>query len=437
MRLCVSGAGYVGLVTAAGFAALGNDVVCADVNEDRVRALCSGVLPIYEPGLDDLVARGVASGRLVFTSDVAGAIRRSEIAFVAVGTPPRGDGGADLSSVFAVAECVAEHAREEVILVLKSTVPVGTAARVRRIVLESAQRIHVASNPEFLKEGDAVQDFLRPDRVVLGADGDEPFVRAKMAELYRPLHLDRDRVLWMDSASAELTKYVANSMLAIRVSFMNEIATLCEAVGADARQVRYGVGSDVRIGSKFLYPGPGFGGSCFPKDLQALIETAREHNLELELACATQRVNERQKGTLLRKLKRHFDQDLRRTRIGIWGLAFKARTDDIRESPALTLIDALLTEGAEVVAHDPEARRAAEERYGGRIRLVEHPYEAAESADALVLVTEWTEYRSPDFRRLRESMRRPLLLDGRNIWSDSGCRSLGFIYEGIGVRGTG
>ncbi len=433
MRLCVSGAGYVGLVSAAGFAALGNDVICADVDATRVRALAAGSLPIFEPGLDELVAKSVASGRLEFTDDVPRAIASSELTFVAVGTPPRGDGGADLSAVFAVAESVAEHAREEHVLVLKSTVPVGTAARVRRVVADSRERVHVVSNPEFLKEGDAVRDFLRPDRVVIGAE-DDPFVRARLTELYRPLQLDRDRILWMDPASAELTKYVANSMLAIRISFMNEIATLCEAVGADTHKVRYGVGSDRRIGSQFLYAGPGFGGSCFPKDLQALIETAREHGLELELPCATQRVNERQKGTLHRKLMRYFDHDLRRRRIAIWGLAFKPRTDDIRESPALTLIDTLLSEGAEVVAHDPEARRAAAERYGSRVRLVEHPYDAVEDADALVLVTEWPEYRSPDFRRLRSLMRRPLLLDGRNVWSGSGCRSLGFAYEGIGVR---
>jgi UDPglucose 6-dehydrogenase len=437
MRICVSGAGYVGLVSAAGFASLGNDVICADVDEARVAALRGGALPIYEPGLEELVRRGVAGHRLAFTTDVAGAIARSELAFVAVGTPPRGDGGADLSSVFAVAELVAQNAAEEMILVLKSTVPVGTNGRVRRIVQGAEQVIHVVSNPEFLKEGDAVQDFLWPDRVIVGADPEDLFVRRKMSELYQPLHLDRDRMLFMDPASAELTKYVANSMLAMRVSFMNEIAALCEAVGADAHMVRYGVGSDARIGPKFLYAGPGFGGSCFPKDLQALIETGREHGLELELACATHRVNQRQKGALLRKLRRHFDHDLRRRRVGIWGLAFKPRTDDIRESPALTLIDALLTEGAEIVAHDPEARGAAAARYGDRIRLVGDAYEAADGSEALVLVTEWPEYRSPDFQRLRRIMRRPLLLDGRNVWSRYGCRGLGFVYEGIGVGGRG
>ncbi len=437
MNVCMVGTGYVGLVTGAGLAELGNHVVCADVDARRVEALLRGELPIYEPGLDDLVERNTREKRLEFTNDVPAAIRQAEVVFITVGTPPRSDGGADLSAVFGVAELVAEHARSEIVLVLKSTVPVGTNARVRRLVAEAKHAVHVVSNPEFLKEGDAVADFLRPDRVVIGCEPDDRLAKKAMSRLYRPLHLDRDRILWMDPASAELTKYVANSMLALRISFMNEIAALCEKVGADAHMVRFGVGSDGRIGPKFLYAGPGYGGSCFPKDVQALIHTAREHGLELDLACATHRVNERQKGILTRKLKAHFDGFLRGRRIAVWGLAFKPRTDDIRESPALTLLDTLLSEGAEIVAHDPHALEAAKQRYEDRVRFVEDEYAAAEGADALVLVTEWTQYRSPDFARLRTIMKAPpVLVDGRNVWSQYGLLEQGFVYEGIGVRGA-
>jgi UDPglucose 6-dehydrogenase len=437
MNVCMVGTGYVGLVTGAGLAELGNRVVCADVEAKRIEALARGELPIYEPGLDELVERGVREKRLSFTSDVDAALRSAHVVFVTVGTPPRADGGADLSAVFAVAERAAELAERELVLVLKSTVPVGTNARVRKLVSGARHRVHVVSNPEFLKEGDAVTDFLRPDRVVIGCERDDQLARTAMTRLYRPLQLDRERILWMDPPSAELTKYVANSMLALRISFMNEVAALCEKVGADAHMVRFGVGSDGRIGPKFLYAGPGYGGSCFPKDVQALIHTAREHGLELDLACATHRVNERQKGILLRKLKAHFDGFLRGKRIAVWGLAFKPRTDDIRESPALTLIDSLLSEGAVVAAHDPHALPSARQRYEDRVRLVEDEYEAAHHADALVLVTEWTQYRSPDFERLRERMRTPaVLIDGRNVWSQHGLWEQGFIYEGIGVKGT-
>lgn len=437
MNVCMVGTGYVGLVTGAGLAELGNRVVCADVDHARVETLGRGELPIYEPGLDELVERNTREGRLAFTSDVGASIACADVVFVTVGTPSRNDGGADLSAVFEVAEEVARRAEREVVLVLKSTVPVGTNARVRRLVASAAHEVHVVSNPEFLKEGDAVADFSRPDRVVIGCEPDDALAKRVMSRLYRPLHLDRDRILWMDPASAELTKYVANSMLALRISFMNEIAALCEKVGADAHMVRFGVGSDARIGPKFLYAGPGYGGSCFPKDVQALIHTAREHGLELDLACATHRVNERQKGILTRKLKAHFDGFLRGRRIGVWGLAFKPRTDDIRESPALTLLDTLLSEGAVITAHDPHALAAAKHRYEQRVSFVDDEYAAAEGADALVLVTEWTQYRSPDFDRLRAVMKSPpVLVDGRNVWSQYGLSEQGFIYEGIGVKGA-
>ncbi len=436
MKICIVGTGYVGLVSGAGFAEIGNAVVCADVAEAKIDALRAGQIPIFEPGLEALVERNTTQGRLTFTTDVAAAIAQCELVFVAVGTPMRPDGGADLSQVDAVASAVAQHATRECVLVLKSTVPVGTNPRVRRLVAGASHRVHVVSNPEFLKEGDAVADFLRPDRIVVGVDPDDTFAREAMARLYHPLSLDQDRIVWMDPASAELTKYVSNVMLAMRISFMNEIATLCERVGADVHHVRHGVGSDVRIGPKFLYAGPGYGGSCFPKDVSALVHTAREHGLELDLAVATDQVNRRQKGVLFRKLRKHFDGDVRGRRIAVWGVAFKPRTDDIRDSAALTLIDSLLSDGAQVVVHDPEAAAHARARYGDQIEIASDPYEAARGAEALVLVTEWRPYQSPDFERLRAEMKRPLLIDGRNIWSSYGLRALGFSYEGIGVRGT-
>jgi UDPglucose 6-dehydrogenase len=308
---------------------------------------------------------------------------------------------------------------------------------VRRIVAQATHRVHVVSNPEFLKEGSAVNDFMTPDRIVLGCDDDDEIAKDAMRRLYHPVSLSKDRIIWMDPASAELSKYVANTMLAMRISFMNEVASLCEKVGADVHRVRHGVGSDERIGPKFLYAGPGYGGSCFPKDVDALVHTARDQGIELELAAATARVNQRQKGVLARKLKQvHFGGDLRGKKICVWGVAFKPRTDDIRESPALQLIDALLAEGAEVHAHDPEARAQAAAHFGDRVTLHDDHYSAADGAHALVLVTEWREYQNPDFARLKASMARPLLVDGRNIWSSYGLRAQGFTYDGIGVHGS-
>ncbi len=438
MRIVMVGSGYVGLVSGAGFAEMGNDVVCADIDESKIARLLAGEIPIFEPGLDAVVERNVAQGRLSFTSDVPAAIAKAEAIFIAVGTPMREDGAANLTYVDAVARTVAQHAGRECVVVCKSTVPVGTNARVRRIIAdeEPAFPIHVVSNPEFLKEGAAVNDFLRPDRIVVGVDEDNQFARDLMARLYHPLQLDRDRIVWMDPASAELTKYVSNTMLAMRISFMNEIASLCELVGADVHKVRHGVGSDERIGSKFLYAGPGYGGSCFPKDVKALVHTARDHGLELDLAVATDKVNQRQKGLIFRKLRGHFDGQLRGRRIAIWGLAFKPKTDDLRESASLTLIDSLLADDAIVVAHDPEAMEHAKARYGDAVTFATGAYEAAEGADALVLMTEWRQYQSPDFERLSGLLNRKLLIDGRNIWSTYGTREMGFTYEGVGVRGS-
>jgi UDPglucose 6-dehydrogenase len=440
MKVCVIGAGYVGLVTGTGFAETGNNVVCADLDEKKISALKQGQTPIFEPGLEPMLKRNIDGGRLTFTTNVEEAIATAEVIFIAVGTPPRADGAANLSAVDAVAESVAKIAKREVVLVLKSTVPVGTNERVRRIVRsarkESDKPVHVVSNPEFLKEGDAVADFLHPDRIVIGCEEEDEFAHDVMRRLYHPLSLNVDRLVFMAPASAELTKYVANTMLAMRISFMNEISVLCEKVGADVHDVRLGVGSDTRIGPKFLYAGPGYGGSCFPKDVSALVHVAREHNVPLELATATDNVNQRQKGILLRKLKQQFDGDLRNKRVAIWGIAFKPRTDDVREAPSLTLIDALLAEGATVMAHDPEARAVARARFGNTVTIVDHQYDALTDADALVLVTEWREYQNPDFDRIKQMMRSPFLLDGRNIWSRYGLRKQGFVYAGIGVKGT-
>jgi UDPglucose 6-dehydrogenase len=434
VKLCVIGSGYVGLVTGACFAETGNEVICADIDQSKIDRLNAGEIPIFEPGLEAMVKRNGAAGRLSFTSDVAKAISDAEVIFIAVGTPSRPDGGADLTAVDRVAEAVKQHAGRECILVAKSTVPVGTNARLQRIVAGSKHPIHPISNPEFLKEGDAISDFLRPDRIVVGCDVNNAFARDHMAQLYHPLNLDKDRIVWMDAASAELTKYVANTMLAMRISFMNEVAQLCEHVGADVHSVRAGVGSDGRIGPKFLYAGPGYGGSCFPKDVKALVHTARDYGLEIELASTTDRVNARQKGTLVRKLRAALGGDVRGKKIAVWGLSFKPRTDDCRESPALALIDALLSDGASVAAHDPEAMEIVRADYGNKITLVKDAYDALEGADALVLVTEWREYQSPDFQRVKTLLKQPVLIDGRNIWSTYALKTQGFTYDGIGVR---
>ena len=436
MKICMIGSGYVGLVSGTGFAETGHEVVCADIDANKIEKLKRGEMPIFEPGLDAMVSRNVAAGRLTFSNDVATSIANAQVVFCAVGTPMRSDGAADLSAVDAVALEVARSASRPTVLVMKSTVPVGTNARARRLVAGAKHTIHCVSNPEFLKEGDAIADFMRPDRIVVGVAPDDEFARDVMDRLYHPLNLDMDRLVWMDPASAELTKYVANTMLAMRISFMNEVAVLCEKVGADVHHVRRGVGSDARIGPKFLYAGPGYGGSCFPKDVSALIHTAQDHGLELELALATDQINRRHKGILFRKLRHAFDGDLRGKKVAIWGIAFKPRTDDLRDSPALALIDSLLAEGAVVSAHDPEAQANAKAIYGTRIQFPTDPYEAAEGADALVLVTEWRPYQNPDFDRLKTTMKRPLLLDGRNIWSGYGLRKQGFTYDGVGVHGS-
>jgi UDPglucose 6-dehydrogenase len=424
----------VGLVAGTGFAEFGNQVTCVDNDASKVEALVKGIIPIYEPGLEELVRRNAAEERLSFTTDLAAAVRDAAVVFIAVGTPPRPDGGADLKYVMAVAESLAKHLTRDAVVVLKSTVPVGTNDRVQEYLTREAKvNVTVVSNPEFLKEGDAIHDFLRPDRVLCGCRDDHG--RSVMRKLYAPLQLVSDRLLFVDPRSAEMAKYVANAMLATRISFMNDIARLCEAVGADVTNVRKGVGTDSRIGAKFLFPGAGYGGSCFPKDVDALLFLAREHNIDLSLVRATEEVNARQKELLFEKLTRHLGS-VADKRIALWGLAFKPRTDDVREAPALTLITRLVEAGAEVRAHDPAARATARAALGpiaDKVIFVDHPYDATVGADALVLVTEWQEYRSPDLERLSNQMRRKLLLDGRNVWSVVDPEAAGFTYEGIGL----
>lgn len=433
MKVCMVGTGYVGLVSGAGFAETGNDVTCVDIDEKKVDSLRSGHIPLYEPGLDDLVERNVKGKRLHFTTDGPKAIADADVVFVGVGTPSRIDGAADLNAVDRVVETVAEHVTKRTVLVLKSTVPVGTNQRATQMVEGASHPIEVVSNPEFLKEGDAVNDFMKPDRIIVGVRDGHEHAKKLMARIYRPVLMSQDRIVWMDPASAELTKYVSNTMLAMRISFMNEIALLCERVGANVHHVRRGVGRDARIGTKFLFAGPGYGGSCFPKDVSALAHTASELGLELALTNATERVNQNQKKVIARKLKHRFDGDLRGKRIALWGLAFKPRTDDIRESPATTLIEVLISEGAHVVGHDPAAAQNMKALFGEGITVVDDAYEALKDAHALAVVTEWQEYSNPDFVRIKSLMARPLIVDGRNIWTHHELWNSGFQYDGIGT----
>jgi UDPglucose 6-dehydrogenase len=435
VRLAVIGTGYVGLVAGAGFADYGNDVVCVDVDAGRIAQLLRGEIPIHEPGLDQLVERNLAAGRLSFTTEIARAVPGADIVILAVGTPQgEHSGAADMRYVEQAARDVGRAITGFTVVVNKSTVPVGTADRVRAIIAkETTVPFAVASNPEFLKEGDAINDFMKPMRIILGVD--DPRASEVLRRLYAPFIRTSDRVIVMDIRSAELTKYAANAMLAVRISFMNEMALLAERVGADVDMVRRGIGSDARIGSKFLFPGVGYGGSCFPKDLRAILHTAAEVDSSLGVIAAAERANEAQKRVLGDRLSAHFRGDLAGKRIAVWGLAFKPETDDIRDAPALVLIDFLLAKGASVVAHDPAAMPHVRARLGDKIELVDTPYAAVSGADALALVTEWKVFRSVDFRRVKEAMRTPAVFDGRNLWDPQELRSLGFTYQGIG-RGT-
>jgi UDPglucose 6-dehydrogenase len=433
MKIAVIGTGYVGLVTGTCFAESGHQVTCVDHDPAKIDLLLSGGVPIYEPGLEELVRRNAREGRLRFTTKAADGVAGADVTFIAVGTPPGESGEADLSYVLAAAESIGKALTGYCVVVNKSTVPVGSADQVRaRLESVTRQPFDVVSNPEFLKEGAAIDDFMRPDRVVVGVASER--ARAVMAELYAPFTRAEQPVLFMDLRSAELTKYAANAMLATRISFMNEIAAVCDRLGADVDQVRRGMGSDKRIGHPFLHPGVGFGGSCFPKDVRALMTTARQIGLDFDLLRAVERVNERQKRSLVEKAMKHFGGKVAGKVFGVWGLAFKPKTDDMREAPALTIIEALVGNGATVRAHDPVAREVAAKLLPATVELVREPYAAAEGADALLLVTEWNEFRQPDWARLKKAMRGDVLFDGRNAWDAQKARAAGFTYYGIGRR---
>ena len=432
MRVAVVGTGYVGLVVGACLAETGNDVICADVDGGKIASLQQNKLPIYEPGLEPMVVRNQRDGRLRFTTDVGQAVERSHVIFIAVGTPPDEDGSADLQHVLAVARTIGDHMNEPKVVVTKSTVPVGTAEKVRaEIAQRTATPFHICSNPEFLKEGAAVDDFMKPDRVIVGVDSDE--AAKVIEELYAPFVRTGNPLIMMDIPSAEITKYAANAMLATRISFMNQIARLCEAVGANVGQVRRGIGTDRRIGQAFLFPGPGYGGSCFPKDVKALVRTGNDHNVPLDILVAVEAANEAQKQVLFEKLSRHVG-DLNQKTIAVWGLAFKAETDDVRESPALVLVEALLCAGAKVAVHDPAAMKTAARHLGSRVKYAAHAYDALGGADALAIVTEWLEYRNPDFARIKSLMNRPVIVDGRNLYDPVKLGRLGFTYDSLGRR---
>lgn len=468
MKIAVVGAGYVGLVTATCLAELGNDVVCVDRDHGRVTVLQAGGVPIHEPGLDDWLRRNLDAGRLRFTTRMAAAVETADLIFIAVGTPPQEDGSADLQHVLAVADQIGRHMSGFKVVINKSTVPVGTADRVAQVLRErlaerndADTRFAVVSNPEFLKEGAAIDDFMRPDRIVIGLpDGEEGrLARVLLSRLYAPFNRHHERTLWMDTASAELTKYAANAMLATRISFMNEIARLADALGADVDAVRRGIGSDTRIGHSFLYAGTGYGGSCFPKDTRALVHSASLHGLRMRLVEATEEVNRQQKELLVRRLIERLGTDLQGRRIALWGLAFKPNTDDMRDAPSRQVVAALVERGAEVRAHDPvamaEARRAftadlaaigqpaafhvpqtgCTRRVPGSIALVDSPLQAVTGADALLVLTEWKCFHNPDWTQVAALMRQPLVLDGRNLYEPSQMDELGIEYQGIGRRG--
>jgi UDPglucose 6-dehydrogenase len=446
MKICIFGAGYVGLVAAACFAESGNSVITVDINESRIEGLKQGIIPIYEPGLKEMILRNQAEGRLSFTTDTVSAVQSSLISFIAVGTPPGEDGSADLQYVLGVAREIGRTMTGYKIIVDKSTVPVGTADKVRVAIQEELDlrgvnlEFDVVSNPEFLKEGAAIDDFMKPDRVVIGTDN----VRTAeiMKELYDPFMRKQNRMIIMDIRSAEMTKYAANAMLATRISFMNQIAGLCERMGADVAAVREGIGSDSRIGYDFLFPGPGYGGSCFPKDVKALIKTAEESNYDFLLLKAVEDVNERQKEVLADKVIKALgtqdgEQPLTGRTIACWGLSFKPRTDDMREAPAITIIERLLAAGATVRAHDPEAIKEARKEFGNRIEYSHNQYDILANADALVIITDWNEYRNPDFDRIKAALKTQLIIDGRNLYKPDRMESTGFRYIPLGRCGGG
>lgn len=434
MNISIVGTGYVGLVSGACFAELGAKVWCIDTNREKIDGLNKGIMPIYEPGLEDLVRRNVKAGRLFFSTDLTESLGDVEMLFIAVGTPPGEDGSADLSHVLAVAKKIGENLEKYLLVVTKSTVPVGSSRLVRKAVEEELNKrgksieFDVASNPEFLKEGAAIDDFMKPDRVVVGVESER--ARELMTRLYAPMLLSNFRVIFMDIPSAEMTKYAANAMLATRISFINEIANLCEKVGADVSMVRKGIGTDSRIGSKFLYPGPGFGGSCFPKDVKALIRTGMEHGSPLTLLESVEAINEVQKKVLFGKFAGYYGGDVRGKRAAIWGLSYKPGTDDMREAPSLTLISQLLEAGCSVKAYDPAAMEEARHRLGDSIEYATDIYDAVRNADVLFHVTEWKEYRMPDWQKVKSLMKHPLLIDGRGVFDKTALEGITYLKIG-------
>lgn len=436
MKIAIVGTGYVGLVTGTCFAEIGVDVTCVDTNSEKIESLQKGIIPIYENGLEEMVLRNMKAKRLKFTTSLESCLDDVEVIFSAVGTPPDEDGSADLKYVLEVARTIGRHMKQYKLVVTKSTVPVGTASKVRAVIQEELDKrgvkieFDVASNPEFLKEGNAINDFMSPDRVVVGVESER--AEKLMSKLYKPFLLNNFRVIFMDIPSAEMTKYAANSMLATRISFMNDIANLCELVGADVNMVRSGIGSDTRIGRKFLYPGIGYGGSCFPKDVKALIKTAEQNGYPMQVLRAVEEVNELQKSVLFNKLLKLFNDDLKGKTIALWGLAFKPETDDMREAPALILIDKLLKAGCKIRAYDPAAMQECKRRIGDSIYYARDMYDAVLDADALMLVTEWKEFRLPSWAVIKKTMAQQIVLDGRNIYDKKEMEELGFVYSCIG-----
>ncbi|ATP57697.1 UDP-glucose 6-dehydrogenase [Pedobacter ginsengisoli] len=433
MKIAVIGTGYVGLVTGTCLAETGNDVICVDVNEAKVLKMQKGEVPIYEPGLDVLFHRNIAQGRLVFTTDLAAGIKDAQIIFMALPTPPGGDGAADLSYILGAAKDISKLVTEYKVIINKSTVPVGTADKVQAVFkANTSVEIDVVSNPEFLREGVAVEDFMKPDRVVIGTSSE----RAKklLMELYGPYVRQGNPILFMDERSSELTKYAANSFLATKITFMNEVANLCEIVGADVDAVRKGIGSDARIGKRFLFPGIGYGGSCFPKDVQALAKAADEHNYDFQILTAVMKVNEKQKIVLVDKLLKYYKNDLKGKHFALWGLAFKPETDDIREAPALYIIDELVKHGATVTVFDPEGMANVKALVGDKIQYASNQYEALEGADALLIATEWSVFRNPDFERMEQSLTNKVIFDGRNLYDLEKMIELGYYYNSVGRK---
>ncbi|OIP03314.1 MAG: UDP-glucose 6-dehydrogenase [Bacteroidetes bacterium CG2_30_32_10] len=438
MKVTIVGTGYVGLVTGACFSEVGIDVTCVDIDKQKIDNLNKGIIPIYEPGLDEIVDRNIKKGRLHFTTNLASSLDKCEVLFIAVGTPPDEDGSADLQYVLAVARETAKNMNDYLLVVTKSTVPVGTASKVKNAINEELNKrnaqipFDVASNPEFLKEGAAVDDFLKPDRIVVGLESER--AEELMKRLYKPFTLNGHPVIFMDIASSEMTKYAANSMLATKISFMNDMANLCEIMGADINMVRKGIGSDSRIGNRFIYPGIGYGGSCFPKDVKALIKTADENKYNMRVLKAVEDVNDDQKSVLYNKLFKHFAGNINGKTIALWGLSFKPLTDDMREAPALVIIEKLVKAGCNVIAYDPVAMEEAKRKLGNSIKYASEQYEALKDADALLIVTEWPEFRFPDLIKVKSLLKHPLVFDGRNIYDRKEMIDNGFMYYCIGIR---